>query len=87
MLETSQSLSVSQYQWSLVLHKQALPKQSHLHPCKGSTTSQVRGIAKVTTGVGKGNLKQKLTVEATGEILKSRYPRLFQRVIFLTEIR
>ncbi len=31
-------------------------------------TNQVRGIAKVVTAVAKGNLKQKLTVEAKGEI-------------------
>ncbi|MCD9021775.1 HAMP domain-containing protein [Cohnella silvisoli] len=31
-------------------------------------TDQVRGIAKVVTAVAKGNLKQKLTVEAKGEI-------------------
>ena len=31
-------------------------------------TSQVRGIAKVVTGVANGDLKQKLTVEAKGEI-------------------
>ncbi|MBA2269269.1 MAG: HAMP domain-containing protein, partial [Chthoniobacterales bacterium] len=31
-------------------------------------TSQVRGIAKVVTGVANGNLKQKLAVEAKGEI-------------------
>jgi HAMP domain-containing protein/CheY-like chemotaxis protein/signal transduction histidine kinase len=31
-------------------------------------TGQVRGIAKVVTGVANGNLKQKLTLEAKGEI-------------------
>ena len=31
-------------------------------------TDQVRGIAKVVTAVANGNLKQKLTVEAKGEI-------------------
>jgi hypothetical protein len=31
-------------------------------------TNQVRGIAKVVTGVANGNLKQKLTVESKGEI-------------------
>src|SRR5262249_42565383 len=31
-------------------------------------TSQVRGIAKVVTAVANGNLRQKLTVEAKGEI-------------------
>ncbi|HET7434847.1 MAG TPA: HAMP domain-containing protein [Thermoanaerobaculia bacterium] len=31
-------------------------------------TNQVRGIAKVVTAIAKGNLKQKLTVEARGEI-------------------
>ena len=31
-------------------------------------TSQVRGIAKVVTAVANGDLKQKLTVEAKGEI-------------------
>ncbi|KZT60565.1 hypothetical protein CALCODRAFT_465400 [Calocera cornea HHB12733] len=32
-------------------------------------TSQVRSIAAVTTAVAKGNLKEKITVEASGEIL------------------
>src|SRR4051812_37465945 len=31
-------------------------------------TSQVRGIAKVVTSVAKGNLKQKLSIEAKGEV-------------------
>src|SRR5436853_3382000 len=31
-------------------------------------TNQVRGIAKVVTAIAKGNVKQKLTVEARGEI-------------------
>ncbi|CAN5712397.1 HAMP domain-containing protein [soil metagenome] len=34
----------------------------------GNLTSQVRGIAKVVTAVAGGDLKQKLTVEAEGEI-------------------
>src|SRR5262249_44284969 len=34
----------------------------------GNLTSQVRGIAKVVTAVANGDLKQKLTVEAEGEI-------------------
>ena len=34
----------------------------------GNLTGQVRGIAKVVTAVAEGNLKQKLTVEAKGEI-------------------
>jgi signal transduction histidine kinase/DNA-binding response OmpR family regulator/HAMP domain-containing protein len=34
----------------------------------GNLTSQVRGIAKVVTAVARGNLTQKLTVEAKGEI-------------------
>jgi HAMP domain-containing protein/signal transduction histidine kinase/CheY-like chemotaxis protein len=34
----------------------------------GNLTGQVRGIAKVVTAVAKGDLKQKLTVEAKGEI-------------------
>ncbi len=34
----------------------------------GNLTSQVRGIAKVVTAVANGDLKQKLTVEAMGEI-------------------
>jgi HAMP domain-containing protein/signal transduction histidine kinase/DNA-binding response OmpR family regulator len=34
----------------------------------GNLTSQVRGIAKVVTAVANGNLQQKLTVEAKGEI-------------------
>ncbi len=36
----------------------------------GNLTSQVRGIAKVVTAVAMGDLKQKLTVEAKGEIAK-----------------
>src|SRR4029079_4455347 len=31
-------------------------------------TNQVRGIAEVVTAVAQGNLKRKLTVDATGEI-------------------
>jgi HAMP domain-containing protein len=34
----------------------------------GNLTDQVRGIAKVVTGVANGDLKQKLTVQAKGEI-------------------
>ena len=34
----------------------------------GNLTSQVRGIAKVVTAVANGDLQQKLTVEAKGEI-------------------
>src|SRR5213076_3348404 len=34
----------------------------------GNLTSQVRGIAKVVTGVANGDLKQKLTVAAKGEV-------------------
>ena len=33
-------------------------------------TNQVRNIAKVTTAVAKGDLSQKITVEARGEILE-----------------
>ena len=33
-------------------------------------TTQVRNIAKVTTAVAKGDLSQKITVEASGEILE-----------------
>src|SRR5688500_624204 len=36
----------------------------------GNLTDQVRGIAKVVTAVANGDLKQKLTVEAKGEILE-----------------
>ena len=36
----------------------------------GNLTSQVRNIAKVTTAVAKGDLSQKITVEAKGEILE-----------------
>jgi hypothetical protein len=36
----------------------------------GNLTSQVRGIAKVVTAVAMGDLKQKLTVDAKGEIAK-----------------
>ncbi|MBI3558156.1 MAG: HAMP domain-containing protein, partial [Deltaproteobacteria bacterium] len=36
----------------------------------GNLTAQVRNIAKVTTGVAKGDLTQKITVDAKGEILE-----------------
>jgi len=36
----------------------------------GNLTSQVRNIAKVTTAVANGNLSQKITVDARGEILE-----------------
>jgi HAMP domain-containing protein/signal transduction histidine kinase/DNA-binding NarL/FixJ family response regulator len=36
----------------------------------GNLTTQVRNIAKVTTAVAKGDLSQKITVEAKGEILE-----------------
>ena len=36
----------------------------------GSLTSQVRDITKVTTAVANGDLSQKITVEARGEILE-----------------
>ena len=35
----------------------------------GNLTAQVRNIAKVTTAVAKGDLSQKITVDAEGEIL------------------
>src|SRR5205814_10598783 len=36
----------------------------------GSLTSQVRDIARVTTAVANGDLSQKITVDAKGEILQ-----------------
>src|SRR6202021_1240112 len=36
----------------------------------GNLTSQVRNIAKVTTAVANGDLSQKITVDARGEILE-----------------
>src|SRR5207253_6589786 len=36
----------------------------------GNLTSQVRNIAQVTTGVAKGDLSTKITVDARGEILE-----------------
>src|SRR5437016_4610278 len=36
----------------------------------GNLTSQVRNIAQVTTAVAKGDLSQKITVDAKGEILE-----------------
>ncbi|MDQ3822147.1 MAG: HAMP domain-containing protein, partial [Actinomycetota bacterium] len=36
----------------------------------GNLTSQVRNVAEVTTAVAKGDLTQKITVEASGEILQ-----------------
>jgi CheY-like chemotaxis protein/signal transduction histidine kinase/HAMP domain-containing protein len=40
----------------------------HVNSMASNLTSQVRGIARVVTGVANGNLKQKLAVEAKGEI-------------------
>ncbi|HEY8520028.1 MAG TPA: HAMP domain-containing protein [Gammaproteobacteria bacterium] len=40
----------------------------HVNFMAGNLTSQVRGIAKVVTAVANGDLKQKLTLEAKGEI-------------------
>src|SRR5678815_3213358 len=37
----------------------------------GNLTSQVRNIALVTTAVANGDLSQKITVEAKGEVLES----------------
>ena len=36
-------------------------------------TDQVRNIAQVTTAVANGDLSQKITVEARGEILELKY--------------
>ena len=36
----------------------------------GNLTDQVRNIAKVTTAVAKGDLSQKITVDAKGEIFE-----------------
>src|SRR5207253_2417391 len=36
----------------------------------GNLTSQVRNIAEVTTAVAKGDLSQKITVDARGEVLQ-----------------
>ncbi|WP_030893994.1 HAMP domain-containing protein, partial [Streptomyces sp. NRRL S-474] len=36
----------------------------------GNLTSQVRSIAQVTTAVAEGDLSQKITVDARGEILE-----------------
>ncbi len=36
----------------------------------GNLTDQVRNIAQVTTAVAKGDLSQKITVDARGEILE-----------------
>src|ERR1700741_2190053 len=43
-----------------------LPDNVNFMP--GTLTSQVRGIAKVVTAVANGDLNQKLTVDAKGEI-------------------
>ena len=37
----------------------------------GNLTSQVRNIAQVTTAVAKGDLSQKITVEARGEVARA----------------
>src|SRR5438105_11200712 len=39
----------------------------------GNLTNQVRNIALVTTAVAKGDLSQKITVEAKGEILELKW--------------
>src|SRR4029078_10478881 len=39
----------------------------------GNLTAQVRNIAKVTTAVAKGDLAQKITVDAKGEILELKH--------------
>ncbi|MCX6690487.1 MAG: HAMP domain-containing protein, partial [Methanoregula sp.] len=44
----------------------------------GNLTSQVRNIANVTTAVAKGDLNQKITVEAKGEILELKKRRNFR---------
>ncbi|WP_242433289.1 HAMP domain-containing protein, partial [Streptomyces sp. Root264] len=36
----------------------------------GNLTNQVRNVAQVTTAVAKGDLSQKITVDARGEILE-----------------
>ncbi len=38
----------------------------------GNLTGQVRNIAKVTTAVANGDLSQKITVDAKGEILAAQ---------------
>ena len=40
----------------------------------GNLTSQVRGIAAVTTAVATGDLSKKITVDVKGEILEPRTP-------------
>src|SRR5204862_3072672 len=42
----------------------------NVNPHDGNLTSQVPNIAAVTTAVAKGNLSQKITVEARGETLE-----------------
>src|SRR5207253_109704 len=39
----------------------------------GNLTSQVRNIAQVTTAVARGDLSQKITVDARGEILELKH--------------
>ncbi len=48
----------------------------------GNLTAQVRNIAQVTTAVAKGDLSQKITVDAQGEILavKSKVSKILQRL-------
>src|SRR5690242_2572102 len=42
----------------------------------GNLTSQVRNIAQVTTGVAKGDLSTKITVDARGEILELKNTKI-----------
>ncbi|MBX3470008.1 MAG: HAMP domain-containing protein [Planctomycetes bacterium] len=43
---------------------------SHVNLLAGKLTAQVRNIALVTTAVARGDLSQKMTVQATGEVLE-----------------
>ena len=42
----------------------------HVNAMAANLTNQVRNIAQVATGVAKGDLSQKITVEAQGEVLE-----------------
>src|SRR3712207_1256094 len=45
----------------------------------GNLTAQVRNIAQVTTAVAQGDLSQKITVDARGEILEFKETRSEER--------
>src|SRR5438045_898584 len=59
-------VSIKEYRAYLHLHSIPTRRSSDL----GNLTNQVRNIAKVATAVANGDLSQKITVDARGEILQ-----------------